>query len=90
VIDESCGFGFALRGLNFRLKDAATSMLGNKFEGMKYRLAPSPSARFRKNGPDDVHQLSQASHFDPIGVVQQRDKGPSNHQGILEIVDLFN
>ena len=54
VIDGSRGFGFALRGLNFGLKDAAVSMLGNEFEGMKDRLAPGCSARFRKNGPDDV------------------------------------
>ena len=49
VINRSCGFCFAVRRLNLGLQDAPTSMLGDEFEGMKDRLAPSRSARFRKN-----------------------------------------
>ena len=65
-------------------------MLGDEFEGMKDRLAPGRATRFRKNGPDDVDQLGQASHFDPVGVVQKRYQSAAHHQGVLQIVDLFN
>src|SRR4030095_4249381 len=71
-------------------KDVATSMLGCELEGVKDRLAPSRSTRLRKNSSNDVHQLRLASHFDPIGVVQQCYEGAPHHQGILQVVDLFN
>src|SRR6202035_5386203 len=69
LIDGSSGFGFALRRVNLGLQHAAVSVLGDQFEGMKDRLAPSRAARFRKNRRNDVNQLGQTRGFDPIRIV---------------------
>src|SRR5271165_1371597 len=90
VINCSGRFRFGLSRLNLRLEDSSSRVLGHKLERMKNRLSPSRSSGFGKYRSDHIDELGEASGFNSIRVVQQRDEGASHHQGILQIVDFFD
>src|SRR5260370_36859895 len=76
--------------MEFRKEHFASRVLDHNLERIKNSLSQSRTSGFGKYRSDDIDELSKASRFNSIRVVQQGAEGASHHQGILQIVDLFD